>query len=698
MLISTFQHLRGIGAKKERNFWRSGILSWNDLMLKQKSQLSIFEDDKGDSDFLESLAALKNEDIDFFTKRLAQKEHYRIALSFPAKTLFLDIETTGLSKYYDVITLIGWSTGSHYGVWIMGDSDADLRAALSEAKAIITFNGSLFDLPFLRQEFKCIQIPSAHIDLRFFGRRVGLSGGQKAIEKYIGIAREKKLLGLDGETAPLLWHKYRLGDLEALKLLVTYNHADIEGMKQIFDFIVKQLQEQEELPISTSYNLDFSTYLSEIKWFTSSSNGGNNSIKLHPYKGSTSPSMFLKNLIPSCQLSSLRVVGIDLSGSSKRPSGWCFLNGNQASTRQICTDADIIYATLDTNPCLVSIDSPLSLPIGRISVFDDDPGREDFGIIRYCERILKKRGINVYPSLIRSMQTLTARGIRLANHFRQLGIPVIESYPGAAQDIMNIPRKRASLEFLQRGLAEFGIEGNFLEHSVTHDELDAITSGIVGLFFLSGHYEALGNEQEGSLIIPKIGTSTSRTSENKCKIVGISGLISSGKTTTGRLLESSGFHYGRFSLVLMNILHERGIEPSRETLQKVGEEVNKNPGQRWLCQELVRRLPTSGNLVIDGLRFPVDHAFLVETFGLDFMHIHIRSSKKNRLERYVSKGGSYQEFANADSHPVEASATELANLAHIVIDNDGDLESFLSEVKQIISCQQIFKGEAIACL
>jgi len=53
--------------------------------------------------------------------------------------------------------------------------------------------------------------------------------------------------------------------------------------------------------------------------------------------------------------------------------------------------------------------------------------------MRYCERILKKRGVNVYPSLIPSMQRLTARGIQLANNFRSLGIPVIESYPGAGR-------------------------------------------------------------------------------------------------------------------------------------------------------------------------------------------------------------------------------------------------------------------------
>ena len=66
--------------------------------------------------------------------------------------------------------------------------------------------------------------------------------------------------------------------------------------------------------------------------------------------------------------------------------------------------------------------------------------------MRECERELKRRGVNVYPCLIPSMQKLTARGIRLARSLRERGIPVIESYPGAAQDIMRIPRKGAGPE------------------------------------------------------------------------------------------------------------------------------------------------------------------------------------------------------------------------------------------------------------
>ena len=191
-----------------------------------------------------------------------------------------------------------------------------------------------------------------------------------------------------------------------------------------------------------------------------------------------------------------KIIGIDLTGSEKRASGFCVLRGNVALTSTVNSNDEMLVRVLKEKPDLISVDSPLSLPEGRIRVSDDDPGRAEFGIMRRCERELKRRGINVYPSLLPSMQGLTQRGIALAETFRRHGIPVIESYPGAAQDIMGIPRKGAGEKYLKQGLAEFGIVGPFETEAVSHDELDAITSAVVGSFFLAGQFEALRGPTE----------------------------------------------------------------------------------------------------------------------------------------------------------------------------------------------------------
>jgi uncharacterized protein YprB with RNaseH-like and TPR domain/predicted nuclease with RNAse H fold/dephospho-CoA kinase len=691
MLTFTFRHFKGIGAKTERQLWRSGVWSWREFESRHAVQLSMFEIATQDAEVrqvLSSKEALDKEDADYFALSLPKQEHYRIALSFPSKTLFLDIETTGLSRYYDTITLVGWSTGREYNAYIKGDDPEPLRKALAEAKAIVTFNGSLFDVPFLRDEFPELRMPAAHVDLRFLAKRVGLVGGQKDVESIVGLQRPGILAGLRGEAAPLLWHRYRRGDLESLKLLLSYNHADIEGMKFILDTVIERLVELDQLP----------KHISERHHFS----GGSLALCSEPFLKRTTPLMreYKGNRGPLITAQDLGVtkhciVGIDLTGSETRPSGWCLLRDGRATTLRIGSDGDLIRATMEAKPSLVSIDSPLSLPTGRVSVDDDDPGRRSFGIMRECERVLKRRGVNVYPSLIRSMQALTARGIRLARYFRSIGVPVIESYPGAAQDIMNIPRKGADLGLLKEGLAEFGISGDFEKHHVSHDELDAITSAVVGLFFMSGKFEALGNEDEEYLIIPDIRPKMNP--RGKQMVVGLSGPISSGKTTAGEYLKSRGFAYGRYSQVLQALLEERGISVSRESLQEIGEEVYKGAGQRWLGSELIKRMPEGSDLVIDGLRHPEDHSFLTEKFGPDFLHIHINAHENVQRDRYMQEEGSSEDFTKAAAHEIESNIPKVAELAHVMIQNVGTRNDFSRRIQQIV--KDYFSEEGrIICL
>ena len=82
---------------------------------------------------------------------------------------------------------------------------------------------------------------------------------------------------------------------------------------------------------------------------------------------------------------------------------------------------------------------------------------------------------------------------------------MIESYPGAAQDILGFPRKRINLDNLRVDLLNTGIIPSTETENVSHHEIDALTSALVGFFFLAGKFEAVGsNNQEGYLIIPDL--------------------------------------------------------------------------------------------------------------------------------------------------------------------------------------------------
>jgi predicted nuclease with RNAse H fold len=163
------------------------------------------------------------------------------------------------------------------------------------------------------------------------------------------------------------------------------------------------------------------------------------------------------------------------------------------------TDEELIAETIRAKPDLVSIDSPLSLPEG----WKPNEKRQDVPIYRKCELALKRMCISVFWCMLPTMQCLTNRGMRLAAQFRAEGLQVIESYPGAAQDILNIPRKGTSLEELKQGLGRAGVTGPYLCEHVSHDEVDAITSALVGLFYTADEFIALGNPSEDYLIVPR---------------------------------------------------------------------------------------------------------------------------------------------------------------------------------------------------
>ncbi|MDE0055312.1 MAG: ribonuclease H-like domain-containing protein [Gammaproteobacteria bacterium] len=683
LLRRSFQHLPGIGAAKEAKLRSEGLRDWNDLLSPATGQLDLFgiRGSKLGCAVEASEEALAKGDVEFFKARLPRREHYRIAASFPGRCVFLDIESTGLSRYYDEVTLVGWSAGSRYEVLIEPTETCRLDGYLSTHPIVVTFNGTLFDLPFLASRFNTDWSVVTHVDLRYLARRAGLTGGQKKIEMTIGFERGTPLEGVSGAEAVGLWFDYKEGDLSALRKLIRYNHADVEGMKFVFERVVERLEQGMggDTPNGGLFER------SRVHFSDKPVETRADAVRIHPYRGRVGPRLTYLDLRKrEAQLDRVSIVGIDLTGSEKRKSGWASVIGKKLTTGLVATDAELIEMTACARPFLVSIDSPLSLPAGRLTEFDDDPGRGEYGIVRQAERQLRKRGINVYPALLPSMQRLTRRGVKLATTLRKKGIPVIESYPGAAQDILGIPRKKTSLRHLAEGLRRFGYQSLAEGSGASHDELDAATSALVGQLMLAGYWEALGIADEDYLIVPTVARKPRKTRPDI--VLGLSGPMAAGKTTAAGFLERRGFRYCRFSEVLEEALRDSGKPVNRSTLQVAGEEAfNSRFGQRRLQNKLAKRVEGAAQIVVDGLRHPEDWAFMRERWGFAAVHVHIGASAELRSKRYAKRsGGSSSSFRRASSAPVEQNVLVLERLADHTITNTRSLDELETELNGLV--------------
>ena len=198
---------------------------------------------------------------------------------------------------------------------------------------------------------------------------------------------------------------------------------------------------------------------------------------------------------------SLVVVGVDLAGSPRRPTGVCILRGVKARTQIALTDEEILNAIAQARPELVPIDAPLSLPAGRTTIQDRSGPH-----FRPCDVELRRRGIRFFPITLGPMRMLTERGLALKAKIERMGYRVVECYPGGAQDLWGLPRQHRDRQGLRRGLEALGVRG--LTEATTGDELDAVTAAWVGREFLLGRGEMLGGAE--GILMPSVARETPR--------------------------------------------------------------------------------------------------------------------------------------------------------------------------------------------
>lgn len=189
------------------------------------------------------------------TEKIPDFDTYEDYLGYCSEgALFFDIETTGLSPASAIVFLIGVVKKTGDG-WLLTqwlaqrpeDEPLLLQAFFDTAAGcdtLIHFNGTTFDLPFLRERARLLcragiansingkRSLDLYQKFRPLKRPLGLSRmNQTTLEQFLGWTREDRLIG---KHMVELFHKYAASQEPLLcDLLLLHNHDDLLGMTDL---------------------------------------------------------------------------------------------------------------------------------------------------------------------------------------------------------------------------------------------------------------------------------------------------------------------------------------------------------------------------------------------------------------------------------------------------------------------------------
>ena len=244
MITHTFQILPSVGAKKEKAIWEDGVRTWDEFLSADSVHTMRPEaKERGDILLTQASELLDDGDSRSLADMMPKGEVWRMYRHFRDSAAYLDIETDGLSRD-SLVTVVTVHRPADTVTLTEGiDLTPDaLAQTLDGVSILVTFNGSCFDVPVLRNSFPEVDWDIPQFDLRFASRKVGYRGGLKPLEIEMGITRSEDIEGVDGADAVRLWKMWeRHGDRDALEILTEYNRADTVNLERIADTIYKRL-------------------------------------------------------------------------------------------------------------------------------------------------------------------------------------------------------------------------------------------------------------------------------------------------------------------------------------------------------------------------------------------------------------------------------------------------------------------------
>ncbi|MBL7054739.1 AAA family ATPase [Candidatus Woesearchaeota archaeon] len=175
-------------------------------------------------------------------------------------------------------------------------------------------------------------------------------------------------------------------------------------------------------------------------------------------------------------------------------------------------------------------------------------------------------------------------------------------------------------------------------------------------------------------------------------IIGLTGRNASGKGEAAAYLEKKGFTYFSLSDELRVAAKEKEIEPVRENLIKLGNELRVRFGANYLAKRINDKIKDEGNFAIDSIRNLEEIKELRK--NKDFVLLGIDAPVELRFKRSRERGRAgdaetleqFKELEEKENlkNKTSQQLDECFNSADKVIINEDSLEDLHKKIDQVI--------------
>jgi len=172
-------------------------------------------------------------------------------------------------------------------------------------------------------------------------------------------------------------------------------------------------------------------------------------------------------------------------------------------------------------------------------------------------------------------------------------------------------------------------------------------------------------------------------------LIGISGLVCSGKTTFANLLAKKiGAEIISFRNFFIKKLKKQKKMITRANLDKYSNEYLQTRGINELIKNVLSQRKNNNTLILDGVRMTETVKYIEKLKEWQYIGIYVDTNYKTRLARLKQRQENdllSEELHQYDKKLLSRGLNEIKKISKWKIDNNGDMQSIVTQTKQLIS-------------